>query len=105
MANRTNNTAHRWTLAEYAGAYLPLAIVAFLLFGHACCEINAVRFDFPASAKRDRTAVEPASKPADARGDEHPVAPDRPSFSDRVIDEDAVIDAVIDDLMQEDADK
>lgn len=107
MTDRTNNP-ERWTVAEHVAVYLPLAVVGLLLFGQACCEMNAVKFEFPASS-RERTPVESRSnasttRPA-ARSDKRPVAPARSSFSDRVVDEDAVIDAVVDDLMAEDTDE
>jgi len=97
MANQTNKTGRGWTTAELVAVYLPVALLGAILFGHVCCQFTAVKFDFPPVADRHRTSIEsdsnqPTSKPATGQR----------SMTERVIDEDAVLDAVLEDLMRED---
>jgi hypothetical protein len=91
MTTRTDNPM-RWTAMEYVAVYLPLVLLGVILLPQLCCQFNAVKFDFPASVSTDdRTAVE--RRPT--------TQPQCWSMTERVVNEDAVIDAVIDDLMRE----
>ena len=93
MANRTDNPV-RWTAMEHIAVYLPFVLLAIAILPGLCCQFNAVKFDFPAPAHRDRTPIETDSNDPTTR-------PARPSMTERVVDEDAVIDAVLADLMRE----
>lgn len=107
MTKRRNNAARQtsieWTTSERIAVCLPLLLFALAVLPSMCCQFNAVKFDFPASVRPHDDAGKSDANELTTR----PAAtqPARPSLSDRVINEDAVIDAVLDDLMREDGNR